>query len=55
MENLVKYHNVIWTSEKINNFWNFETSHKTNQEDWFAFQFSDPIKSFISKKVLNNN
>ena len=50
-------HRVKCNGEKINNFWNFETSTKTNQEDWFAFQFSGALKNFIKlviKKYLKS-
>tara|TARA_B100001248_G_scaffold217120_1_gene172185 strand:- start:1 stop:756 length:756 start_codon:yes stop_codon:yes gene_type:complete len=53
MEKL-NFHKVKWDSEKINNFWNFETSTKINQEDWFAFQFSGALKKFIKSIVVKH-
>jgi SAM-dependent methyltransferase len=46
-----KAHDVIWTDEKVAQFWEYENNGRKNQENWFTLQLNDAIWNFTKKYI----
>ncbi|MDR2406749.1 MAG: hypothetical protein LBE13_01345 [Bacteroidales bacterium] len=44
-------HDVIWTDEKVERFWEYENNERKNQEEWFTLQMGDAIWNFTKKYI----
>jgi SAM-dependent methyltransferase len=44
-------HNVVWTNEKVDRFWQYQNNGHLYQEEWFTFQTGDGIYNYTRKFI----